>query len=188
MRKRIAILASGNGTNAQAIINATKSDLLQADIKVIITNNQNANVIQRAKNENIPCKIILIKQFANKKDYEIEILNIMKNFNIELIVLAGYMSLIGDELLIDFPNKIVNIHPSLLPKYKGLNAIQQNIDNADNEFGVTVHYVDRGMDTGEIIDQEKIIIDLNLPKQEIENLIHEIEHKLYVKALNKIIS
>ena len=99
------------------------------------------------------------------------------------------MRLIGLVLLNAFPKKIVNIHPSLLPKYKGLNAIKQAIDNNDNELGVTIHYVDAGMDTGEIIDQDKITIEnLNLPIEEIEAMVHNIEHKLYVTTLQKLMN
>jgi phosphoribosylglycinamide formyltransferase-1 len=99
------------------------------------------------------------------------------------------MRLIGTVLLTAFPKKIINIHPSLLPKYKGLNAIKQCIDNNDNELGVTIHYVDAGMDTGEIIEQEKITIeDLNLPTEEIEAMVHNVEHKLYVTTLQKLIN
>ena len=189
MKKQLAIFASGNGSNAQAIIDTCKQGVINADVAVIITDNPNAFVIKRAAVENIACKVFKPKVFTDKASYETEILKSLTALNIELIVLAGYMRLIGSVLLTAYPKKIINIHPSLLPKYKGLNAIKQAIDNNDNELGVTIHYVDEGVDTGEIIEQKKIIIeDLNLPIEEIEAMVHNVEHKLYVTTLQKLIN
>lgn len=189
MKKQIAIFASGNGSNAQAIMNACKQGVINADVVVIITDNPNAFVIKRAEKENITCKVFKPKVFTDKASYETKILKLLKVLNIDWIVLAGYMRLIGTVLLSAFPKKIINIHPSLLPKYKGLNAIKQAIENNDNELGVTIHYVDAGMDTGEIIEQEKITIeDLNLPIEEIEAMVHNVEHKLYVETLMRILN
>jgi phosphoribosylglycinamide formyltransferase-1 len=187
MKINIAIFASGNGSNAQAIIDAVQQNIINANVAIIITDNPNAFVIQRAKIANIPCKIFRPKEFIDKQDYETAILKLLNELGVEFIVLAGYMRLIGTVLLTTYPKKIVNIHPSLLPKYKGLNAIRQAIENNDNEFGVTIHYVDEGVDTGEIIEQEKItIVDLTLTAQEIEAMVHSIEHKLYVYTLGKL--
>ena len=189
MKKQLAIFASGNGSNAQAIMDACKQGIINADVATIITDNPNAFVIKRADKENISCKVFKPKVFTDKAAYETEILKYLIELNIEWLILAGYMRLIGSVLLNAYPKKIVNIHPSLLPKYKGLNAIKQAIDNNDNELGVTIHYVDAGMDTGEIIDQDKITIeDLNLPIQEIEAMVHNIEHKLYVTTLQKLMN
>jgi len=189
LKTQIAIFASGNGSNAQAIIDACKKGIIKADVAIIITDNPNAFVIKRAEKENINCKVFKPKVFTDKGSYETEILKLLAALNIDWIVLAGYMRLIGTVLLTAFPKKIINIHPSLLPKYKGLNAIKQAIDNNDNELGATIHYVDAGMDTGEIIEQEKITIeDLNLPIEEIEAMVHNVEHKLYVTTLQKLIN
>ena len=189
LKKQLAIFASGNGSNAQAIIDACKQGIINANVAVIITDNPNAFVIQRAAKENINCKVFKPKIFTDKVSYENAILELLSALNIELIVLAGYMRLIGTVLLTAFTKKIINIHPSLLPKYKGLNAIKQAIDNNDSELGVTIHYVDEGMDTGEIIEQEKITIeDLNLPIEEIEAMVHNVEHQLYVTTLQKLIN
>lgn len=186
-KKNIAIFASGNGSNAQAIINACKQGIINANVAVIITDKSTAVVIERAKKENIEYRVFIPKTFVDKAEYETTIQQTLNMFNIEFIVLAGYMRLIGTVLLQAFPKKIVNIHPSLLPKYKGLNAVQQALDNNDKELGVTIHYVDEGMDTGEIIAQQKIIIeDLNESLDEIMQKVHNIEHKLYVETLAKL--
>jgi phosphoribosylglycinamide formyltransferase-1 len=189
LKTQLAIFASGNGSNAQAIMDACKQGIIKANVAVIITDNPNAFVIKRAAKENIECKIFKPKVFTDKASYETAILELLAALNIELIILAGYMRLIGTVLLTAYPKKIINIHPSLLPKYKGLNAIKQAIDSNDNELGVTIHYVDEGMDTGEIIEQEKITIeDLNLPIEEIEAMVHNVEHKLYVETLKRILN
>jgi phosphoribosylglycinamide formyltransferase-1 len=189
MKTQLAIFASGNGSNAQAIFDACKQGIINADVAVIITDNPNAFVIKRAEKENIIYKVFKPKVFTDKVSFETEILKTLEFLNIDWIVLAGYMRLIGTVLLTAYTKKIINIHPSLLPKYKGLNAIKQAIDNNDNELGVTIHYVDAGMDTGEIIDQEKITIEnLNLPIEEIEAMVHNVEHKLYVTTLQKLIN
>lgn len=189
MKTQLAIFASGNGSNAQAIINACKQGIINADVAVIITDNPNAFVIKRAAKENVECRVFKPKVFIDKASYETAILKLLTEFKIDLILLAGYMRLIGTVLLSAFPKKIINIHPSLLPKYKGLNAIKQAIDNNDHELGVTIHYVDAGMDTGEIIEQDKITIeDLSLPIDEIVAIVHDVEHKLYVNTLQKLIN
>lgn len=187
LKTNIAIFASGNGSNAQAIINACKQGIINANVAVIITDKSTAVVVERAKKENIEYRVFIPKTFVDKAEYETTIQQTLNKFNIEFIVLAGYMRLIGTVLLQAFPKKIVNIHPSLLPKYKGLNAVQQALDNNDKELGVTIHYVDEGMDTGEIIAQQKIIIeDLNESLDEIMQKVHNIEHKLYVETLAKL--
>lgn len=186
-KKNIAIFASGNGSNVQAIVDACNQGIINANVAVIITDNANAFVIKRAEKENISYKIFKPKTFVDKAAFETEILKTLAEYNIEFIALAGYMRLVGTVLLQAFPKKMVNIHPSLLPKYKGLNAVQQALDNNDNELGVTIHYVDEGMDTGEIIAQEKIAIEnLDEPLESIMAKVHNIEHKLYVETLAKL--
>lgn len=186
-KKNIAIFASGNGSNAQAIIDACKQGIINATVAVVITDNANAFVIKRAEKENIYFQIFKPKTFVDKVAFEAEILKTLTKHNIEFIALAGYMRLVGTVLLQAFPKKMVNIHPSLLPKYKGLNAVQQALDNKDNELGVTIHYVDEGMDTGEIISQEKITIEnIDEPLESIMAKVHNIEHELYVETLAKL--
>ena len=189
MKTNIAIFASGNGSNAQAIIDACKQGVINANVAIIITDNPSAFVIQRAAKANIDCKVFKPKIFVDKAAYETEILKTLTEYKVEFIVLAGYMRLVVNLLLQAFPKKIVNIHPSLLPKYKGLNAVQQALNNNDKELGVTIHYVDAGMDTGEIIAQEKITIEnLDEPLESVMAKVHNIEHELYVETLAKIMN
>ena len=182
----IAVFASGNGSNFQAILDATKSGALKATIQLLVCDRQNAYCIQRAEEANIPSFVFTAKQYESKEQYEAEVISHLKELNVEFIILAGYMRLIGPTILDAFPGKIVNIHPSFLPLFPGKDAIGQALLANVESTGVTVHYVDEGMDTGPIIAQEKIIIDQDETKESLEKKVHDIEHVLYVDTLKKL--
>lgn len=187
MKKRIAIFASGYGSNARAIMDACRKGNLLAEVVLVVSDKPEAHVHQFAKEYMVPSNTYLPKQYSSKQDFEKAILKKLRHDHIELIVLAGYMRLIGPTLLNAFENRIINIHPSLLPKYKGLDAIQQAMDAGDEETGVTVHFVDAGMDTGKIIAQKKLDKSIKgLSKEEVEQLVHEVEHELYVEVLKRM--
>jgi len=152
--KKIAVFASGYGSNFEAIVRASKNRILEGEISLLVCDNPNANAINIAKKENIDIFTFDPKEYDSKSDYESEILNKLLDYNIELIALGGYMRLIGPKLLNDYKNKIVNIHPSLLPAFKGKNAIEKALDYGVKVIGITIHYVDEGMDTGKIIYQD----------------------------------
>jgi phosphoribosylglycinamide formyltransferase-1 len=185
--KNIAIFASGNGSNFEAIAQACADGRLNAKVVLLICDNPDAFVIQRAKRFNIPIFEFQPKTYANKADYETEIVQILKKHNIDLICLAGYMRLISDVLLNAYEDKIINIHPSLLPAFKGLNAIQQAFNYGVKITGVTTHFVDKTMDGGKIIDQVAISIE-NHTLEELEERIHAVEHELYVRTINAVMS
>lgn len=185
--KRIAIFASGTGSNFVAIHDAIIRHELMCQIGVLVCDQPNALVIQRAKERNIAIFSFSPKVYATKEAYENEILQELKAKNIDLIVLAGYMRLIGQTLLSHYPKKIINIHPSLLPLYRGKDAIGQAIADKAQVIGVTIHYVDEGMDTGEIITSESMMIDPFDSRSEIEVKIHAIEHRLYPKTIQKLL-
>lgn len=185
----LAVFASGNGSNAVALIRAAQSGILAAKIVVLICDRPAAPVIEKAAALAVPVHVLPREEYADKAAHEQAILNILRQHKTDFIALAGYMRLLGTVLLRAFPQKIVNIHPSLLPKYKGLNAIEQAVSQGDPELGVTIHYVDAGMDSGEIIAQQKVYIaDLSQPLTAIEAQIHRIEHELYIQTLQKIFS
>ncbi|HVH95434.1 MAG TPA: phosphoribosylglycinamide formyltransferase, partial [Bacillus sp. (in: firmicutes)] len=145
-----------------------------------------AKCIQRAESAGIPTFVFSAKDYEDKAGYEQDILLKLKEHDVEFIVLAGYMRLIGQTLLTAFQGKIVNIHPSLLPSFQGKDAIGQAFAANASTTGVTVHFVDEGMDTGPIIDQQAVTIDDGETKESLELKIHEIEHKLYPAVLQKI--
>lgn len=186
--KKIALFASGNGTNFQAIVDAVKEGTLKAHISLLVCDRPDAYVIERAKKANIPYFAFRAKDYSGKEEYESIILEKLKEKNIEFIVLAGYMRLIGPTLLKEYEGKIVNIHPSLLPAFPGKDAIGQAFEAGVKVSGVTIHYVDEGMDTGPIIAQKAIEIDENDTRESFEEKIHAIEHELYPKVIQKLLN
>lgn len=186
--KRIAIFASGSGTNFQAIVDAVKKGDIQAEVALLVCDRPQAKVIERAMREHVPIFVFNPKQYETKQQFEREILQQLQQKEIDLVVLAGYMRLIGPTLLQAYPNKIVNIHPSLLPAFPGKDAIGQAYRYGVKVTGVTVHYVDEGMDTGPIIAQRALYIDDGEPLESVERRIHEIEHVLYPQVIQQLLT
>ncbi|MDQ0272935.1 phosphoribosylglycinamide formyltransferase [Cytobacillus purgationiresistens] len=186
--KNIAIFASGSGTNFQAIVDANQQGKLDANIKVLICDKPQANCIKRAVDAAVPSFVFNAKEFASKEEYEKKILQELQHAEVEFIVLAGYMRLIGSVLLQTYAGRIVNVHPSLLPAFPGKDAIGQALEARAKATGVTIHYVDEGMDTGPIIDQYSITMDEDETKASLQNKIHEVEHQFYPMVLNKLLN
>lgn len=184
--RRLAVFASGNGSNFQAIADAIKEGNLEADICLVVCDREDAYVIERARMENIPVFSFSAKQYVNKSGYEREILDELHVHDVEFIILAGYMRLIGSTLLGDYSHRIVNIHPSLLPCFPGKDAIGQAFKAEVKETGVTIHYVDEGMDTGPIIAQQVVPILNGDTKDILQKRIQELEHDLYPKILQQL--
>lgn len=183
---KIAVFASGNGSNFQAIIDAVNNGKLDAEICLLVCDKPNAYAIERAKKHAIPTFVFNPKDYENKKAFEEEILAKLRQNNVEWIVLAGYMRLIGETLLTAYGGKIVNIHPSLLPSFRGKDAIGQAFRAGVKVTGVTIHYVDEGMDTGPIIAQEAVYVDEDDTIETLAEKIHQVEHKLYPSTLKKL--
>ena len=177
MKHNIAVLLSGNGSNLKAMIDNS------IDVCFVVSNNPNALGLKIAKNENIPAYC-----WQNIPELEEEVLKLILKYDVKLLVLAGYMRLLSKKFVNSLPSKfIVNIHPSLLPKYKGMNAIQQAIDDCAEYTGVTVHYVDEGMDSGFIIKQDSIKINENDTVETLKNRLQVIEHRLYSDTIKQIL-
>jgi len=186
--KKIAVFASGNGSNFQAIVDEIERENLVTKIAVLVTDKPDCFAVKRAQNHNIPVFSFQPNQYTSKEEYEKIIAAFLIEKDVSLIVLAGYMRLIGEILLSAFPNRIINIHPALLPAFPGKNGIQQAYQYGVKIFGVTVHYVDAGVDTGKIIAQECYCASGTETLQEIEQKIHEIEHRLYWKVIGRVLS
>ena len=184
-RLSLAILLSGNGTNLQAIIDSIDSGQLKADIKIVISNNKDAFGLERAKINSIKNLCIDHKDFADRKSFDERLLEEVKQEKIDFIVLAGFMRILGTNFIRNFPNKILNIHPSLLPKYPGLNTHKKVLENKDKEHGVTVHLVDEGLDSGPIIGSMKLKVIDGEKESDLERRIHKIEHYIYPKILSE---
>jgi phosphoribosylglycinamide formyltransferase-1 len=185
--KKLAVFASGSGSNFQAIQEAIDNQMLDAKIEILISDKPKCYAIERARNLNINVFSFYANKYIDKDSYEEEILNLLETLNIDLIVLAGYMRILGPTLLQGFKGKILNIHPSLLPAFKGKDAIGQAISANENIIGVTIHYVTEELDSGMIIAQEKLDISHMNSKTEIEENIHKIEHQLYPNIIKKVL-
>ncbi|HCG4535953.1 phosphoribosylglycinamide formyltransferase [Ureibacillus chungkukjangi] len=185
MTTKIAIFASGSGSNFQAIQTAIENGKLDAEIGVVVTDKPDAYVVKRAENFGIPVFSFVAKQYESKADYEQEIINILKEHEVQWVILAGYMRLIGNTLLSAYSNRIVNIHPSLLPAFPGKDAIGQALEHGVKVTGVTVHFVDEGLDTGPILSQAAVdVVEGN--RSATEAKIHALEHELYTSTLQKL--
>lgn len=184
---RIAVFASGNGSNFQVIADAVNKQEIEGEIVLLFSDNHQAKVLSRAEKLGIPTQTFSPKDFSDKSTYEAEILHMLEEEVVELIVLAGYMRLIGPALLEAYPERIINIHPSLLPAFPGLHGIRDAYEARVAETGVTVHYIDKGIDTGPIIAQEKVPITPEDTLESLEEKIHQTEHRLYPTVLKRII-
>ena len=186
--KKIAVFASGNGSNFQAIIDVVQSGELKADISLLICDKPGAYAIERANNARIPSFVFQAKEYVSKDEYEQAIVAELKRYGVEFIVLAGYMRLLGSTLLSAYQGRIVNIHPSLLPAFPGKDAIGQALTAKAKWSGVTIHYVDEGMDTGPIIVQERVRLDEKETRDSLQKKIQQIEHKLYPEILQMLLT
>jgi len=184
--KNIAVFASGNGSNFEAIVNAIKAGALDAQVSLLVCDKPGAYVISRAEQHGIEVFAFSPKSYPSKEAYEIELQTLLREREIEFIVLAGYMRLIGHTLLEAYPNRIINIHPSLLPQFPGKGAIEQAYVSGALETGVTVHYVDAGMDTGPIIAQRTVEIKETDTLEALAERIHQVEHVLYIQTLKEV--
>jgi len=182
---KIAVLISGNGSNLEALIDACKKNLINGSVEIIISNNPDAYGIQRAKNHLINYKIIDNNRFKTREDFDRALVEELQDSNPDLIVLAGFMRILTPVMIEAFKNKIINIHPSLLPKYPGLDTHNSVIKNGDLKHGVTIHYVNEVLDGGQIIAQGEISVNENETSEELKTRIHAIEHVMLPMIVSK---
>jgi phosphoribosylglycinamide formyltransferase 1 len=185
--RNIAVFASGSGSNFQAIADVIQTGELDAKISLLICDKPGAFVIERAAALNIPTFVFRAKDYISKEEFEKELALILKNNGVEFIVLAGYMRLIGPTLLREYEGRIINIHPSILPDFPGKDAIGQALAAKAKWSGVTIHYIDEGMDTGPIIAQERVKLDEDETRESLQKKIQAIEHKLYPSILQMLL-
>ncbi len=184
--KRIAIFASGNGSNFEALATACASGEIPAQVAIMVCDKPGAYVEQRAARLGIPSLSLSPKAFASKAEFEAVIVERLLAEGVSLICLAGYMRIVGDTLMSAFEDQIINVHPSLLPAFKGAHAIEQALEYGVKLFGVTIHYVNAELDSGRIIDQEAFRYDGSDP-EELAQMVHGIEHPLYIRCVKQII-
>ena len=182
---KIAVLISGNGSNLEAIINACKDNIINGSVDIVISNNPDAYGLQRAKNHSLDYKIIDNNKFEAREDFDRALVEELKYSNPDLIVLAGFMRILTPVVIEAFKNKIINIHPSLLPKYPGLDTHNSVIKNGDLKHGVTIHFVNEVLDGGQIIAQGELSVNPNETEKQLKRRIHSIEHILLPKIVSK---
>src|SRR5699024_719013 len=183
VRARVAIFASGTGTNFAAMMN---SDDRTFDVVMLICDKAKAHVIGKAAGFGVETVVLDPKSFSSKEAYEKEILSKLKRANIEWIVLSGYMRIVGDTLLEAYKGRIVNVHPSLLPAFPGKDAVGQALDAGVKVSGVTIHYVDEGVDTGSIIAQEPVTVFPFDTRDTLQKRIQQVEHVLYTRIVAEL--
>ena len=181
----IAVLISGRGSNLRSIVKNSLQKKSCYKVMLVISNKKNAKGLLFAKKKNIKTYII---NFTKSKKLGNKVLNILKKNNIKLLCLAGFMKILPEYFIRFYNGKIINIHPSLLPRYKGLNTHKRVLSNSDEFTGCTVHYVNEYLDSGKIIFQKKVRITKRDTEKSIEKKVLKIEHKIYPKAINKVLS
>ena len=183
---KLAVLVSGRGSNLQAIIDSIEREELNAHISIVISSTRDAMALKRAEKHGIKTIFIDPTVYLNSKEYGKVLIKKLKEFPIDLICLAGYMRILGEEVIQTFKEKIINIHPSLLPAFPGMNAQRQAIEHGVKFSGCTVHFVDSGVDNGPIILQTVVPVYDNDDEKSLSKRILEQEHYLYPKAIKMI--
>lgn len=185
--KNIAVFASGNGSNFQAIAEAIRKKTLKASLKLLICDNPKAFVLKRAKKLKVKTFLINPSGYSCNKDFENRIIKELKAEKIDLLVLAGFMRILSPDFVHQYRNRILNIHPALLPSFKGAHAIRDAFDYGVKLTGVTVHFVDEKIDHGPIILQEPLRVYPKDTLKSLEKRIHQLEHKIYPRAIKIIL-
>ncbi|MHA2858354.1 phosphoribosylglycinamide formyltransferase [Paenibacillus lautus] len=181
---RMAVFASGRGSNFQALVDAQQSGALVGEISILVCDKPQAPVVELAKAANVDVFAFQPKEYASKEDYEREIAAELQQRGVELIVLAGYMRLLSPSFVEFYNGRIINIHPSLLPAFPGKDAIGQALAYGVKMTGVTVHFVDGGMDTGPVIAQKAVEIKDGDTAETLAERIHAVEQKLYSEVVS----
>ena len=180
---KLGILASGNGSNFEYIIRAIKEKKLNAEISLLIVNNPNCFAIKRALKNDIPFELINHNECKSRSEHDNLVINKLEQYSVEMVVMAGWMRIVGESLIDKFKDRLINIHPSLLPSFKGINAIQQALDNKVTITGCTVHYVNKEVDSGTIILQAAVPIIHKDTKDDLQKRIQNMEHMILPMAI-----
>lgn len=179
----IGVLVSGRGTNLQAIIKAVEEGKIKGRISIVISDNQDAFALKRAEQYSIDIRYINFKEFKDREDYDREIVKTMKKKKVDLVVLAGYMRILSPYFIRTYKNKIINIHPALLPSFSGLHAQRQAVECGAKVSGCTVHFVDEGVDSGPIILQKAVEVKDDDTEESLAERILKEEHQIYPRAI-----
>ncbi|ROQ29960.1 phosphoribosylglycinamide formyltransferase [Gallaecimonas pentaromativorans] len=177
--KRLVVLISGSGSNLQAIIDACQAGTVNGQVVGVISNKASAYGLTRAENAGVPTRVLSHKDFGDRESYDAALVAAVSDFSADLVVLAGFMRILTPVFVSAFEGKLLNIHPSLLPKYKGLDTHQRALDAGDSEHGVSVHFVTAELDGGPVIAQAKVAIEAADNADSLAEKVHRQEHVIY---------
>lgn len=185
---RVAIFASGNGTNFEVLAKQFQDQTIPGDLVLMFCDHPDAKVVERAHRFKIPVETFTVKECGGKQAYEERILKVLQDYQIDFIALAGYMRVVGPTILDRYDHRIVNLHPAWLPEYPGLHSIERSFADHRDQTGVTVHYIDAGLDSGPIIAQRHVPILADDTLDSLESRVHEVEHQLYPQVLKAVLT
>lgn len=190
MSLRLAVLGSGSGSNCQSIFNAIADGRLDAEVSVVLSDHADAYILERARQHGVPAEVMDCQGYKNKFPLEVQaaVAEKLKALHVDMVCLAGFMRLVKEPLLAAFPNRILNIHPALLPSFPGVEAWKQALEAGVKQTGCTVHYVDAGMDSGEIIMQAYVPVLPGDTPASLHARIQVQEHILYPAAILSAVS
>ena len=183
----IAVFVSGNGTNLQAIIDAVKKGYIKAKIALVVSDDKGAYALKRAKKAGIETIALEARGFKSKEDFDKEIIKNLKKRGVELVALAGYMRLLTPYFIKEYRNRILNVHPALLPSFKGKNGVKDALDYGVKVTGPTVHFVTEDIDAGPIVAQSPVLVKDDDTEESLAERIHKEEHKIYTKAIKDFV-
>ena len=179
-----AVLASGNGSNLQAIINAVKAGKIKGHLVLVVSDRENAFALKRARKAKVPTAFVDPKQFSDRESFDRAVVEKLRQSSVDFVALAGFMRILSSYFINAYRDKILNIHPALLPAFKGSHAIKDALEYGVKVTGLTVHFVDEQVDHGVIILQEAVPIHPTDTLEKLEKTMHSVEHKLYPKAID----
>ena len=182
----LGVLVSGTGSNLQAILDAIAAGVLNARVKVVISNRENAQALERARMAGVPALTIPHKEFATREAFDRALVSALREAEVSWVVLAGFMRVLTPEFLSAYSGRIINIHPALLPAFPGVDAARQALEYGVKITGCTVHFVDRGVDSGKIIAQRAVLVEERDDLSTLSARIHAAEHELFVSVLQDI--
>jgi phosphoribosylglycinamide formyltransferase-1 len=183
-RLRVAVLISGTGSNLKALIEGMTSSALKMDIVTVISNRRDAAGLQHAENASIPVNVVSHAEFPQRDAHDAAIDGVLQSFDVELIVLAGYMRILGEDFSRKYAGRMINLHPSLLPLYKGLDTYNRVLQAGDSETGASIHFVTAGLDSGAVISQVRIPILANDDADSLSTRLGPLEHRLVVATVD----
>ncbi len=184
---RLAIFVSGSGTNMENLVRRIREGKLSCEAALVVCDNPEAGAIKRAKRLGVEVALVDREKFSDKKTFEAEIIRRLEEKKIDYIALAGFMRILSPEFVRRFEGRIVNVHPALLPAFPGARAIRDAFEAKVKETGVTVHFVDAGVDTGPVILQEKVKVNPSDTFESLEARIHEVEYQIYPKGIQMVL-